>query len=178
MLSMTYHGLTESNTSDWLLYVWALPQNRWRLRRLHILTYGTRPSCIWWVVYNGSPRSIVLLMLLQFRHCTFVNIRSRLFAKVFVNLAVCIRALFTKPASIFGLVEQAFWVMPLFTEWIGASSFDVILAGPSRHSTTGTSGSRRISLILLHERTRRRIRLCQFCTFIDIVRDGNCNCLL
>ena len=66
--------------------------------------------------------------------------------------------------------------MPLFTEWIGASSFEVILAKPSRHSTTGTSasgtsGSRRISLILQHERTRRRIRLCRFCTFIDIVTE-------
>ena len=52
----------------------------------------------------------------------------------------------------------------------------VILARPSRHSTTetfssGTSGSRRISLILLHERTRRRIRLCQFCTLINIVTE-------
>ena len=52
----------------------------------------------------------------------------------------------------------------------------VILAGPSRHSTTGTlssgtSGSRRISLILLHERIRRRIRLCHFSTLIDIVAE-------
>ena len=42
----------------------------------------------------------------------------------------------------------------------------VILARPSRYSTTGTSssgtsGSRCFSLILLHERIRRRIRLCQ-----------------
>ena len=66
--------------------------------------------------------------------------------------------------------------MPFFTEWIGASSFEVILAGPSRHSTTGTvasgtSGSRRFSFILLHERIRRRIRLCQFCTLVDIVTE-------
>ena len=64
--------------------------------------------------------------------------------------------------------------MPLFTEWIGASSFEVILARQSKHPTTGTlssgtSGSRRISLILLHERIWRRIRLCHFCTFLDIV---------
>ena len=75
-----------------------------------------------------------------------------------------------------GLVEQAFWRVPLFTEWIEAGSFEVILAGPSRHSTTGTfssgtSGSRRISLILQHERIRSRIRLCHFCTFIDIVTE-------
>ena len=52
----------------------------------------------------------------------------------------------------------------------------LILEKPSRHSTTGTlssrtSGSRRISLILLQERTRRRIRLCQFCTLVDIVKE-------
>ena len=60
---------------------------------------------------------------------------------------------------------------------MGASSFEVILAGPSRHSSTtgtlasGTSGSRRFSLILLHKRTQRRIRLCQFCTLINIVTE-------
>ena len=64
--------------------------------------------------------------------------------------------------------------MPFFTEWSCESSFEVILAGPSSHSTTGTlasgsSGSRRISLILLHERTRTQIRLCHFCTLINIV---------
>ena len=72
--------------------------------------------------------------------------------------------------------EQGYWRMPLFTEWIGASSLEVILAGPSRHSTTGTfssrtSGSQRISLILLHERIWRRIRLCHFCTFIYTVTE-------
>ena len=54
--------------------------------------------------------------------------------------------------------------------------FEAILAGPSRHSTTGTlpsgtSGSRPIFLILLHERTRRGIRLCRFCTLIHIVSE-------
>ena len=39
------------------------------------------------------------------------------------------------------------------------------------HWDSGTSGSRRISLILLHERIRRRIRLCHFCTLIDIVTE-------
>ena len=52
----------------------------------------------------------------------------------------------------------------------------VILARPSRHSTTGTSspgtsGSRCISVTLLHERIRRRIRLCHFSTLIDIVAE-------
>ena len=98
------------------------------------------------------------------------------FTRLFINLTICIRALFLQSASTLGLVEEASWEMPFFTEWIGASSFKVILAGPSRHSTTGTfssgtSGSRRSSLILLHERIRRRIRLCHFCTLIDIVAE-------
>ena len=37
--------------------------------------------------------------------------------------------------------------------------------------SSGTSGSLRTSLILLHETNRRRIRLCHFCTFIDIVTE-------
>ena len=98
------------------------------------------------------------------------------FTRLFINLTMCRRALFSKSATTLGLVEQAFWRMPLFTEWIGASSFEVILAGPSKHSTTGTlssgtSGSRRIFLILPRERGRRRIRLCRFCTLIDIVTE-------
>ena len=54
-------------------------------------------------------------------------------------------------------VEQAFWRMPSFTEWVIATSSKVILARPSRHSTTrtltsGTSGPRWFSLTLLHKR--------------------------
>ena len=109
-------------------------------------------------------------------HCTFVTILFGPFAGLFINLAMRIRALFTQSATTLGLVEQAFWRVPFFPERVGASSFEVILAGPSRHSTTGTLasgtlGSRRISLILPYERTRRRIRLCQFCTLIDIVTE-------
>ena len=37
--------------------------------------------------------------------------------------------------------------------------------------SSGTSGSRRFSFILLHERIRRWIWLCHFCTFIDIVTE-------
>ena len=62
---------------------------------------------------------------------------------------MCIRALFPKSASILRLVEQAFWRVPPFTKWVIASSLEVILAGLSKHSSTGTlasgtSGSRRI----------------------------------
>ena len=88
-VSMTYHGFSESNTSDWFQYVWALPQNRWRIRRLHIFSYAHQLSC-------------------NFQHsrCTFVTILFRLLARLFINLA---RALFSKSASMFGLVQQAFW---------------------------------------------------------------------
>ena len=52
----------------------------------------------------------------------------------------------------------------------------VLLRWPSRHSTTGaaspgTSGSRCFSLILLHERIRRRIRWCNFSTLFHIVAE-------
>ena len=56
-VSMTYHGFSESNTSDRFQKVWALPQHQWRLRRLHILKYATQLSCNF-----------------QHSHCTFVTI--------------------------------------------------------------------------------------------------------
>ena len=77
-VSMTYDGFCELNTSDWFPYVWALPHNRWRLRRLHILKYTTQLSCSF-----------------QHSHCTFVTILFRLFARLFINLAMRIRALST-----------------------------------------------------------------------------------
>ena len=46
-----------------------------------------------------------------------------------VFFCVCEWALFTKPRTTLGLVAQAFWRVPLFTEWIGASSFEVSLQG-------------------------------------------------
>ena len=49
--------LSESNPSDWLHYVRDLPQNRCRLRRVHILRYATQLSCTF-----------------QHSHCTFVTI--------------------------------------------------------------------------------------------------------
>ena len=61
-------------------------------------------------------RFIMQLILLQHGYCTFVITLFGPFARLFINLAVCIRALFTKSATTLGLVEQAFWRMPLFTE--------------------------------------------------------------
>ena len=66
---------------------------------IHILKYATQLSCTF-----------------QHSHCTFVTIILKPFARLFVNLAMRLSALFTKSASILGLVEQAFWRMPLFTE--------------------------------------------------------------
>ena len=40
-VSMTYHGFSESNTSDWLQYVWALPQNRFG----GSTSWNTQPNC-------------------------------------------------------------------------------------------------------------------------------------
>ena len=112
-VSVTYDGFCEFYRSDWFPYVWALPQNRWRLRRLHFLEYATQLSCTWWVsVQNKSPCSLRLLIPFQHGHCTFVTILFRPFARLFINLAMCIRALFTKSAYILRLVEQAYWRMP------------------------------------------------------------------
>ena len=111
-VSVTCNNFREFNTSDWFPYVWALQQNRWRLRRLHILKYATQLSCI-----------------LQYCHCTFVTILFRLLARLSVNLAACVRALITKSASFLWLVEQAFRRMPFFTEWSCASSFEESLHG-------------------------------------------------
>ena len=123
-------------------------------------------------VQNRSPCSLRLLILLQHNHCTFVTILFGPYARLFFNLSMRIRALFPKSASILRLVEQAFWRMPFFYRM----NWCKFLSGPSRHPSTGTSSSgtsdsRRISLILPRRRARRRIRLCLFCTFTDIVTE-------
>ena len=106
--------------------------------------------------------------LLHFCHHSFLDP----FAWLFIILAMCIRAVFSKSASILGLAEQAFWRMPFFTEWIGASSFEVILARPSPLGLLPL-GLRVLDAfhILLRRRSWRRVRLCQFCTLIDIVTE-------
>ena len=99
-VSMTYDGFCEFYTSDWFPYVWALPQNRWRLRRL--ISWNTLPNCR--VIFN-MPTTLMSPFFL------------RPFSRLFFNLALRIRALFPQFASTLGLVEEAFWRMPLFTEW-------------------------------------------------------------
>ena len=200
--SVTCNGLREFYTLDWFLHVWPLPENR--LGRLHVLKYTTQLPCIRWLTSSrssfqlmtgvtvdiSSSRSVVTfvtvnnrlpyvfmpIILLQHGYCTFVTILLRPFTRLFINLTVCIRSLFPKPATTLGLVEQAFWRVPLFTEWVVASSFKVILAKPSillplGLLPLGTSGSRCFSLILLHERIWRRIRLCHFPRLLIIVAE-------
>ena len=123
---------------------------------------------------NGS--SFMPITIFQHSYCTFVIILFGPFSRPFFNLAMHIRALFPKSASTPGLVEQAFWRMPFFTEWCSACFFEVILARQSSHfptcaSASSTSGSRCIFHKLLRGRSRRRTRLCQFCTLIRIVSE-------
>ena len=113
----------------------------------------------------------------------FFNMATTLLSSFFLDLLQgcsptwrCAQEQIPKFATTLCLVVQAFWRVPLFTKWVIASSSKVILARPSRRSTTGTPasgtlGPRRFSLILLRSRARRRIRLCRFCTLIDIVTE-------
>ena len=147
-----------------------------------ILIKSPRSFVIFVKVDNKLPYVFVPIILLQHVYCTFVNILLGPFTRLFINLTMCIRALFTKFATTLCLVEQAFRRVPSFTEWVIASSFKVILARPSRRSTTrtltfGTSGPRWFSFILLHERIRRRIWWCNF-YHAYWYRGGNCSCLL
>ena len=140
---------------------------------------NTQPNCRVFDEYTfttGRPVLWWCSFFFKHSHSTFVTILFGPFAGLFFNLAMRIRALFPKSSSILRLAEQAYWRVPPFTKWVVATSFEVILARPSKHSATGTlasgtSGSRRICLILPHERTRRRSRLCQFCTLTDIVTE-------
>ena len=157
-VGVTQYGFGELNTSDWLQYVWALLQNRWRLRQLHILKYATQLSCI-----------------LQKSHCCSVTVLFGPFAGLFI-LAVCVRAFIPKFTSIFWLVEQALRMMPIFTEWSCANSCEVIFGRQSKHSSTWASaswtlGSRCIFHILLRRRSCRRVQLCRFCMLIHIVSE-------
>ena len=111
--------------------------NSWQVSRL---TSG--PSVVTFVMIdNRLPYAFHADLLLQHGYCTFVTMILRPFSRLFINLAMCIWALFPKAATTLGLVEQAFWRVPSFTKWVIASSSKVILAGPSRRSTTGTSAS-------------------------------------
>ena len=156
--SVTRNTFCEFYTLDWSLHVCALPENR--LRRPRVLKYVTQLPCIrkltfGWILsqflitsFHRFLRSIVTsiwdgfsllpISLFQHSHSGFVIIRFGPFRRLFINLTVCEWALLPKPTTTLGLVVQAFWRMPFLTKWVIASSFKVILARPSRHSTTGT----------------------------------------
>ena len=147
---------------------------RWILSQFLITSFHRLRRSIVTSIWDGF--SFLPISLFQHSHSTFVIIRFRPFCRLLINLTMCEWALFTKPTTTLGLVVQAFWRVPFFTKWVIASSSKVILARPSRHSTTwtltsGTSGPRWFSLTLLHERIRRRIWWCNFSTLIDIVAE-------
>ena len=136
--------------------------------------------------FHRLPRSIVTsiwdgisflpISLFQHSHSIFVIIRFGPFRRLFINLTMCEWTLLPKTATTLGLVNQAFWRVPSFTKWVIASFSKVILARPSRHSTTrtftsGTSGPRWFSLTLPHERILRRIWWWTFPTLIHIVAE-------
>ena len=74
------------------------------------LDIGSPQSFVTFVTVNNRLScSIVQVVLLQHGYCTFVIILFGPFARLFINLAMCIRALFPKSATTIGLVEQAFW---------------------------------------------------------------------
>ena len=196
IFGVTRNSLCEFHTLDWLPHV--LCPSGEQTSAASVLKYATQLLCIRRLTFRRFlsqflitslpkfPRSIVTFIgdrssflpitLLQNSHYTFAIIPFGLFCRLFINLAMCIRALFPKPTTTLRLVEQVFWRVPLFTEWIGASSIEVILARPSRQFATGTpssgtSGSRWFSLILLHERIRRRIWWCNFSTPVNVVAE-------
>ena len=91
-VSMTYHGYSELNTSDWLQYVWALPLNR--CRQSGSIFWDTQPNCR--VIFN-----IVTAIL------------SQLFLDLVLGCSSTWRCawkhFFTISVSILGHAEQAFW---------------------------------------------------------------------
>ena len=99
---LTWRAMAFVNLARWIwfLHVWVLSQDWWQLRRLHILKDATQLLCTWRAAHNRSvalrdvSRSIMQLMLCQHGCCTFVIILFRPFAKLFTNLAMCMRALF------------------------------------------------------------------------------------
>ena len=126
-----------------------------------VMSCNTKPNCRAsenWRLYECCPYFLSLLLprflqsivtsiwdefsflpnfLFQHRHSTFVIILFRPFCRLFINLTMCEWALFTEPTTALGLVEYAFWRVPLFTKWVIASSSKVILARPSRHLPLG-----------------------------------------
>ena len=127
-----------------------------------------------WSTLVGNRSSFMPITLLQHGYCTFDHYSFWTFLLGCSSTWGGAYEHFSKKGRHSWSCRTTFWRVPPFTKSVNASLLKVILARPSRHSTTGTfssgtSGPRRFSLILLHERIRRRIRLCHFSTLIDIV---------
>ena len=80
-------------------------------------------------------------MLLQHGYCTLVSILFGPLSRLFINLTMCIRALFPKCATTLGLVEQAFWRVPFFHRMNWCKFLWGNPCWAIEHSTTGTLSS-------------------------------------
>ena len=172
-MSVPFRRIEFGGSMFWNTQPNCLASENWRLDEF-------RPNFFLIFSSHKFPHSIVTSIwdgfsladsLFQHSHSTLVIIRFRPFLRLCVNLTMCEWALHPTTATILGLVEQAFWRVPFFTERVIASTSKAILARPSRHSTaralsSGTSGPRWYSLILLHEKIRRRIWWCNFSTLL------------
>ena len=182
-VSVTYNGFREFYTSDWSPYVRALPWNRWRLRRLHVLEYATQLSCIWWVIVcNGSHRSVILFIVLQHSHCTFVTILFEPFCLA-VHQPDGVRTR-TSPQ-----IRQPLLVVQ--NKHSGGCHFSqnellqvhlrYSLHGHLRHSTTGTFlWDFGFSTHFSHSASWKNSEKDSTVSILHAYwyRDGNCNCLL
>ena len=106
-------------------------------------------------------RNPILSCILQYNHCNFVTIRFRLLAGLFVNLArvhkstflqICIHFLTCRTSTL----EDADFHRMNWCKFILGNPYRAIETLYHWDFLLGF-GSRRISLILLHEITRRRI---------------------
>ena len=117
-----------------------------------------------------------MLCLFQHSHCTLVAISFGTLARLFLNPSGRERALLSKFAPLFSLVEQALWRIHLVKSGIRASTLKMILARHARHLPPG--GLRPLGLlfcfrwifpILRRRKFWRRSQLCcRFCTLLFI----------
>ena len=67
-------------------------------------------------VDDRLPFIFIPIILLQHDYCNIVIILFGPLTWLFINLTVCIRAILSKFGTALGFVEQAFWMVPLFTK--------------------------------------------------------------
>ena len=134
-LSVTCNSFSEFQTLDWfLLHVWALPQDR--LRQLHVVRsmigvqvlVSTHDKYHVWhrvsqVFRDFLSRLTTSCHTLSCKSFSF-SMPTALSSSFFLDLLHgcsstwrCAYEHFSKTATTLGLVEQAFWRMPPFTEW-------------------------------------------------------------